>query len=46
MFTEIMGFDAFYTVRIQGTQTQGVDISKAVKDGHAELIGAFPKFYQ
>ena len=46
MFTEIMGFDAFYTVRIQGTQTQGVDISQAVKAGHAELTAAFSKFYQ
>ena len=46
MFTEIMGFDAFYMVRIQGTQTQGVDLSQAVKAGHAELTAAFPKFYQ
>lgn len=46
MFTEIMGFDAFYMVRVQGTQTQGVDIAQAVKDGHAELTAAFPKFYQ
>jgi len=46
MFTEIMGFDAFYMARIQGTQTQGVDLSQAVKAGHAELVAAFPKFYQ
>lgn len=45
MFTEIMGFDAFYMVRVQGTQTQGVDISQAVKAGHAELTVAFLEFY-
>lgn len=46
MFTEIMGFDDFYVVRVQGTQTHGVDISQAVKEGHTELTTAFAKFYQ
>ncbi|RRK09688.1 FMN-dependent NADH-azoreductase [Lactiplantibacillus garii] len=46
MFREIMGFDAFYMVRVQGTQTQGVDVAQAVKDGQAELDAAFPEFYK
>ncbi|KRK87966.1 ACP phosphodieterase [Levilactobacillus koreensis JCM 16448] len=45
MFTEIMGFDDFYVVRVQGTQTHGVDVSQAVREGHAELTTAFAKFY-
>ncbi|WP_143463558.1 FMN-dependent NADH-azoreductase [Levilactobacillus enshiensis] len=46
MFTEIMGFDKFYMVRVQGTQTHGVDIRQAVKEGHTELTTVFSKFYQ
>lgn len=45
MFQEIMGFDDFYMVRVQGTQTQGVDVAAAVKQGQAELDAAFPEFY-
>jgi len=32
-------------VRVQGTQTHGVDVSQAVREGHAELTTAFAKFY-
>ncbi len=46
MFQEIMGFDDFYMVRIQGTQTQGVDVDQAVRAGLAELDAAFSEFYK
>lgn len=45
MFREIMGFDAFEMVRIQGTQTQGVDVDQAVKNGMDDLETAFSRFY-
>lgn len=46
MFQEIMVFDDFYMVRIQGTQTQGVDVDQAVRAGLAELDAAFSEFYK
>lgn len=46
MFQEIMGFDNFYMVRIQGTQTQGVDLNAAVQSGRHELDTAFTEFYK
>lgn len=46
MFKEIMGFDDFYMVRIQGTQTQDVDVPAAVQSGYRELDAAFTEFYK
>lgn len=46
MFTEIMGFDTFDIVRIQGTQTHGVRIDDAVQAGYRDLDAAFTRFYR
>jgi len=45
MFEDLMGFDKFSIVRIQGLQTNGVDIEQAVAQGMKELDEEFPKFY-
>ncbi|WP_125568965.1 FMN-dependent NADH-azoreductase [Companilactobacillus insicii] len=45
IFEELMGFDKFSIVRIEGLQTNGVDINQAVQKGMRELDGEFNKFY-
>lgn len=45
MFQEIMGFDRFGIVRIEGTQTHGVDVSAAVHQGLVDLDAQFAQFY-
>ena len=46
IFEELMGFDKFSIVRIQGLQTQGVDVDKAVAQGKKDLDVEFNKFYE
>lgn len=46
LFKTIMGFDDFQIVRVQGTQTQGVDPQAALQQGLADLGPAFEQFYQ
>lgn len=45
IFEELMGFDKFSIVRIEGLQTDGVDINQAVKKGMEDLDMEFNKFY-
>ncbi|WP_125714204.1 FMN-dependent NADH-azoreductase [Companilactobacillus kedongensis] len=46
MFEDLMGFDQFSIVRIQGLQTNGVDIDQAVQQGMDDLKDEFQKFYE
>jgi len=46
IFEELMGFDNFSIVRIQGLQTSGVDIKHAVQQGMSDLNVEFDKFYE
>ncbi|WP_125764167.1 FMN-dependent NADH-azoreductase [Companilactobacillus hulinensis] len=46
IFEELMGFDKFSIVRIQGLQTNGVDINQAVAQGMNDLDVEFEKFYE
>jgi len=46
IFEELMGFDKFSIVRIEGLQTNGVDIKQAVQQGMADLDTEFTKFYE
>ncbi|WP_125770534.1 FMN-dependent NADH-azoreductase [Companilactobacillus furfuricola] len=46
MFEEMMGFDEFSIVRLQGTQTSGVDIEEAVEKARRDLKIEFERFYR
>ncbi|MBL3531722.1 NAD(P)H-dependent oxidoreductase [Companilactobacillus zhachilii] len=46
IFEELMGFDKFSIVRIEGLQTNGVDINQAVQKGMKDLDKEFAKFYE
>lgn len=46
IFEELMGFDKFSIVRIQGLQTNGVDINQVVEQGMKDLDVEFEKFYE
>lgn len=46
IFEELMGFDKFSIVRIEGLQTNGVDINQAVQQGMQDLNREFNKFYE
>ncbi|MCH4009712.1 FMN-dependent NADH-azoreductase [Companilactobacillus sp.] len=46
MFVEMMGFDSFQIVRLQGTQTSGVDINDAIQSAKHQLDVEFDKFYE
>ncbi|MQS53462.1 FMN-dependent NADH-azoreductase [Companilactobacillus mishanensis] len=45
MFEELMSFDKFSIARIEGLQTNGVDIDQAVEQGMEDLRVEFEKFY-
>ncbi len=45
IFKELMGFDRFSIVRVQGLQTDGVDVDQALKQAKADLDEEFVKFY-
>lgn len=46
IFEELMGFDKFSIVRIEGLQTNGVDINQVVQKGMNDLDKEFAKFYE
>ena len=46
IFEELMGFDKFSIVRVQGLQTNGVDVSQALQQGKHDLDIEFEKFYE
>lgn len=46
IFKELMGFDKFSIVRVQGLQTQGVNVDQALAQGKADLSREFEKFYE
>lgn len=46
IFEELMGFDKFSIVRVQGLQTNGVDVSQALQQGKHDLDVEFEKFYE
>lgn len=46
MFKEMMGFDEFSIVRLQGTQTSGVDVEEATEAARRDLEVEFGKFYK
>ncbi|ATO45478.1 hypothetical protein C5L30_001962 [Companilactobacillus farciminis] len=45
IFRELMGFDDFSIVRVQGLQTDGVNIDEAMAQAVNELDDKFTKFY-
>lgn len=45
IFQELMGFDQFSIVRLQGTQTNGVDLEEATASAETQLNEQFNKFY-
>lgn len=46
MFKEMMGFDEFSIVRLEGTQTSGVDVEEATEAARRDLEVEFGKFYK
>lgn len=46
IFQELMGFDEFSIVRLQGTQTSGVDVEEATEQARRDLKVEFEKFYK
>ncbi|CAJ2230818.1 FMN-dependent NADH-azoreductase [Companilactobacillus paralimentarius] len=46
IFEELMGFDNFLIVRVQGLQTNGIDVSKAMEQAKNDLNIEFAKFYE
>lgn len=46
IFEDLMSFDKFSIVRIQGLQTNGVDVDQAVRQGMEDLDVEFARFYE